>query len=180
MRMSRPSTKPAQSRAIAGLAFAMALLGTMGCNTVAAPVDPAPEINVVAGQEFNGVVDTFTDSDTTALPLGAQIDWGDITASGDPNVTLGDVTTRTDGTDTFYDVNGANTYTTPGDYTATVDFVDTNLNLGEGTVQVHVSETPELDSLILFGTALMGAGGSAFSRRWISLVRAGKLRRLAS
>ena len=72
------SRKSAPPRAVAGLTFAVALLGTVGCNAVAAPVqDPAPPINVVAGQEFNGVVDTFTDSDPTASAFGAQVLWGD-------------------------------------------------------------------------------------------------------
>src|SRR5438132_390118 len=79
----------APSRALAGLTFAVALLGTVGCNAVAAPVqDPAPPIDVVAGQEFNGTVDTFTDSDPTASAFGAQVLWGD----PEGNVSLGSVT----------------------------------------------------------------------------------------
>jgi len=171
------SRKSAPPRAVAGLTFAVALLGTVGCNAVAAPVqDPAPPINVVAGQEFNGVVDTFTDSDPNATDFGAQVIWGD----PEGNASLASVAPRTDGTDTVYDVSASNTFTTPGDYLAIVDFVDNNINTAEGTVAVHVSETPELDSLVLFGTALMGAGGSAFSRRWLPLLRIGKLRRQPS
>ena len=171
------SRKSAPPRAVAGLTFAVALLGTVGCNAVAAPVqDPAPPINVVAGQEFNGVVDTFTDSDPTAVPLGAQVIWGD--PQGDAS--LGDIVSRDSDSGVVYDVSASNTFATAGDYIATVDFVDTNLHGGEGTVPVHVSDTPELDSLVLFGAGLMGAGGSAFSRRWLPLLRIGKLRRQPS
>jgi hypothetical protein len=177
MRTFKSFQKSAPPRAVAGLTFAVALLGTVGCNTVAAPVqDPAPPIDVVAGQPFNGVVDTFTDSDPTATDFGAQVIWGD----PEGNVSLGSITSTDTGSGVVYDVSASNTYTTPGDYTATVDFVDNNINTAEGTVPVHVSDTPELDSLVLFGTALMGAGGSAVSRRWLPLLRIGKLRRQPS
>src|SRR5438128_327227 len=122
MRMFKISRRSAPPRAVAGLTFAVALLGTVGCT--AAPVaEIAPQIDAVAGQQFTGTVDSFTDTNADATTHYAFVDWGDGQFS-EVSVVQTDTRVLTDtGPAVVYDVSGSNTYQAAGDYTATAYFL---------------------------------------------------------
>src|SRR5207244_2544660 len=81
------------------------------------PVGYGTSISATAGKTFNGVVASFTDSDSSAQASSytITITWGD------GHMSVGQVSTNANGS---FMVTGTNTYAQAGSYTVTVQITD--------------------------------------------------------
>jgi hypothetical protein len=136
--------------------FALAVAGLLTWNSPArASVIGTPiPVTAAIGQKFNGLVATFTDSDTGALPSDffAVIDWGDAAVQS-PGIITGSLG--------LLDVSGRHTYSGSGLFAVTILLSDVSGNaIAQAVGTASVTSVPEPGSI-----ALVGAGFAAFLLR---------------
>ena len=130
--------------------FALAVAGLLTWNP---PADasmigtPIP-VTAAVGQKFNGLVASFSDSDTGALPSDFQavINWGDGTVQS-PGIIIGSLG--------LFDISGRHTYSGSGLFPVTVLLSDDSGNaVAQAVAIASVSSIPEPGSIVLVSAGL--------------------------